>query len=93
MALAAQGFTVFASVRKEADALSLHGEGLPTLRPVRLDVTDPATVHSAKVEIDAWLSSSGQQLVGLVNNAGISYSGPVEVILLEKYLAMHEVLI
>jgi NAD(P)-dependent dehydrogenase (short-subunit alcohol dehydrogenase family) len=69
--LAARGFRVFASVRKESDALSLPGT-----TPILLDVIDADSIRSAT---DALSRALGDEaLAGLVNNAGIAVSGPLE---------------
>src|SRR3712207_1717372 len=69
------GFEVFAGVRKDEDAERLRGAGL---RPVKLDVTDSGSIESARAEV------GDARLAGLVNNAGIAVSGPVEFIPVEE---------
>lgn len=71
-----RGHLVFAGVRREADALRLRAESSDRLRPLILDVTDPATIEGARVEVDRVVGSAG--LGGLVNNAGIAVAGPLE---------------
>jgi NAD(P)-dependent dehydrogenase (short-subunit alcohol dehydrogenase family) len=69
--LAARGFRVFASVRKEKDALLLPGA-----TPIVLDVTDADSIRGVS---DAVSRALGEEpLTGLVNNAGIAVSGPLE---------------
>ena len=51
--------------RGEAAAVTLRAEGL-TVRPVRLDVTDPATIEAAAT----WIEQEYGRLDVLVNNAG-----------------------
>jgi NAD(P)-dependent dehydrogenase (short-subunit alcohol dehydrogenase family) len=68
--LASQGFRVFASVRKLQD-----GEGLPGT-PVILDVADGDSIRAAAGRVASALG--GSPLDGLVNNAGIAVSGPLE---------------
>jgi NAD(P)-dependent dehydrogenase (short-subunit alcohol dehydrogenase family) len=70
------GFTVLAGVRKEEDAERLVAPGSQTLRPLWLDVTDSASVASAAEEVAAATGPDG--LAGLVNNAGVAVSAPVE---------------
>ncbi|MCV7372187.1 SDR family NAD(P)-dependent oxidoreductase [Mycolicibacterium arabiense] len=65
------GFAVFAGVRREEDAERLRGRGLTTMR---LDVTDPEQIEAASVQV------GDQPLVGLVNNAGITRSRPLEYV-------------
>ena len=69
------GFEVFAGVRKDADAERLRDTGL---RPLKLDVTDQASIESARAEV------GDVPLAGLVNNAGIAVSGPVEFVPVEE---------
>jgi NAD(P)-dependent dehydrogenase (short-subunit alcohol dehydrogenase family) len=71
--LAARGFEVLAGVRKDSDAERIEAAGL---RAIKLDVTDEASVASAGEQIEEAAGGSG--LAGLVNNAGIAVSGPVE---------------
>jgi len=70
-----KGFRVFGSVRKPADAERLKGEFGEHFTPLVFDVTDEAAVLAAAGEVRAALN--GETLAGLVNNAGISVSGPV----------------
>jgi NAD(P)-dependent dehydrogenase (short-subunit alcohol dehydrogenase family) len=87
--LAAQGFTVFAGVRKEADAERLQSKSLPGMRPLMIDVADDASVSRAATEVTAAVGDSGLQ--GLVNNAGVSWGGPLETQDLGEIRAMFDV--
>jgi NAD(P)-dependent dehydrogenase (short-subunit alcohol dehydrogenase family) len=69
------GFTVFAGVRKQSDAEALR-RSRPRIEPIIMDVTDYASVDRAATELSHGLGEQG--LDGLVNNAGISVSGPLE---------------
>jgi NAD(P)-dependent dehydrogenase (short-subunit alcohol dehydrogenase family) len=69
------GFDVFAGVRKDEDADQARSKGV---KAVKLDVTDPASIESARDEVEAALG--GGRLAGLVNNAGVAISGPIEFI-------------
>jgi NAD(P)-dependent dehydrogenase (short-subunit alcohol dehydrogenase family) len=69
-------FQVFAGVRKEQDARSLAAEASPRLTPLMIDVTDASSVAQAAAQVQASVGLAG--LAGLVNNAGIGVSGPVE---------------
>jgi NAD(P)-dependent dehydrogenase (short-subunit alcohol dehydrogenase family) len=84
--LAAAGFTVYAGVRTEADAERLRAAGL---RPLTVDVTDHATIAAAAAEVGEAVGSAG--LAGLVNNAGIAVSGPLEFIPVESWRHQLEV--
>jgi NAD(P)-dependent dehydrogenase (short-subunit alcohol dehydrogenase family) len=67
-----RGFRVFAGVRRAA-ALA----GCPGPVPLVLDVTDDDAVAAAVAEVGGALG--GEPLVGLVNSAGVSGGGPVEL--------------
>ena len=69
LALDANGFRVFAGVRKEADALVLSREARHGLTPVLLDVTDEAAIGRA---VETIAAQTEGQLHGLVNNAGVA---------------------
>lgn len=87
--LAAQGFVVFAGVRKSADAERLQSQSLPGLRPLMIDVADGESVKRAAAEVTEAVGNSG--LKGLVNNAGVSFGGPLEFQELDEIRAMFEV--
>ncbi|MFH9606526.1 SDR family oxidoreductase [Streptomyces sp. NPDC017448] len=81
--LARVGFRVFAGVRRlpqgeELAALSPSGR----IRPVRIDVTDEESVAAAVKEITG--ETGGAGLWGLVNNAGIAVSAPLECVTPER---------
>lgn len=79
IALLRAGFTVFAGVRKDADARAVQADGL---RPLLVDVTDAESVATARDLVEAEVGARG--LHGLVNNAGIAIGGPLECIDLEE---------
>ncbi len=74
--LAAEGWRVYAGVRKEADADRLTADVQGDVVPVILDVTNASHIASvlARVEDDVG------QLEGLVNNAGVGQGGPIELL-------------
>jgi NAD(P)-dependent dehydrogenase (short-subunit alcohol dehydrogenase family) len=73
--LVAQGFRVFGSVRKAADADRLVQELGADFEPLLFDVTDAPAVAQAAKAVAAALA--GETLFGLVNNAGIAVPGPL----------------
>jgi NAD(P)-dependent dehydrogenase (short-subunit alcohol dehydrogenase family) len=73
--LAAKGFHVFGSVRKQADADRLSKEFDGAFSPLLFDVTNEAAVREGAKAVAAKLN--GEPLFGLVNNAGIAVSGPL----------------
>ena len=76
--LARQRFRVFAGVRKASDGESLRADSGEAVTPVQIDVTDEATIAAAVETVRAALGDRG--LDGLVNNAGIGVTAPVEYI-------------
>src|SRR4051812_40506372 len=83
--LAGLGFEVFAGVRKDEDAERANEAGL---RPLKIDVTDDASVAAAAGEVR---EETEGKLAGLVNNAGIAVSGPIEFIPLDELRRQLEV--
>ncbi len=82
------GFRVFAGVRKEADGQALADAASDRLEPVIVDVADEASVTAAAETIG---KATGERLVGLVNNAGISVSGPLEGLEVDAWRQQFEV--
>jgi NAD(P)-dependent dehydrogenase (short-subunit alcohol dehydrogenase family) len=76
--LAGKGFRVFAGVRKTADAESLLREYSGVVEPIILDVTDENSRCLALEKVGAEVGDAG--LYGLVNNAGVSFSCPLEFV-------------
>ncbi len=72
------GFRVFAGVRKPADGEALRAQASARLTPIIIDVTDQASIDAAADEVTGAVGGAG--LAGLVNNAGISVAGPMELV-------------
>ena len=70
--LARRGMRVLAGVRREEDAARLRGQGL---EPLLLDVTEPEQIAGLEV---------GEELAGLVNNAGVALAAPLEFVPLDE---------
>jgi NAD(P)-dependent dehydrogenase (short-subunit alcohol dehydrogenase family) len=87
--LDADGWRVFAGVRREEDAESLRAEGSERLTPVMLDVTDAEAIASAAELLSAELGSAG--LDALVNNAGVAIPSPLETIPIDDFRRQIEV--
>ncbi|NJP96001.1 SDR family oxidoreductase [Nonomuraea sp. FMUSA5-5] len=87
LGLTKAGYHVFAGVRKEADGEALQRQAGEGLTPLILDVTDQHAVREAAKTVD----KSDVPLVGLVNNAGIGLTWPVEAIPLETLRWQFEV--
>lgn len=81
-ALLAAGFRVFAGVRNDPAAERLRAtapaDARARLETLRVDVTDAAQVRAAAETVKRLVGSSG--LWGLLNNAGISVTGPLEFV-------------
>ena len=85
-ALVAHGFTVFGTVRRPEDEAALREFGAT---PLLLDVTDPASIRAGREQVERLLAPAA--LAGLVNNAGISGAGPIELLDLDEFRKVFEV--
>ncbi len=81
--LTAEGWTVFAGVRRSEDADRLKGEIDGDVRPVLLDVTDAGAIERVVSELTDELGDDG--LDALVNNAGLAEGGPIEMLTSEEW--------
>jgi NAD(P)-dependent dehydrogenase (short-subunit alcohol dehydrogenase family) len=84
--LAERGFRVLAGVRKESDADAVRALSPERIEPLILDVTD-------RDAIAALPDRAGDDLVGLVNNAGLSIPGPLEYLPMEDVRHQIEVML
>lgn len=73
--LAQRGYHVFGSVRKQADAERVQAALGTAVTPLLFDVTDHEGIKTAVAQIQ--LAIGAQGLAGLINNAGISTTGPL----------------
>ncbi len=80
-----KGFRVFAGVRKEADAEALRTKASDRLAPLLMDVTDPESIQRAAASLGR------NEISGLINNAGIVVSGPIELLPLDQFRRQFEV--
>jgi NAD(P)-dependent dehydrogenase (short-subunit alcohol dehydrogenase family) len=71
------GFCVFAGVRKDSDAQKLQQKASQRLTPIFLDVTDADSIAFA---VETVKNTVGDEIFGLVNNAGIAVPGPLELL-------------
>ena len=89
LALDTLGYRVFAGVRNPADGERLQRQAGPRLMPIRLDVTDSASIAAASHTVAAMVGDRG--LAGLVNNAGIGVAGPIELLPIGDWRRQFEV--
>lgn len=83
------GYQVFATVRKEHDAETLRSQCSERLTPLLLDVTDEDSITQAKGVISQAVGDAGLQ--GLVNNAGVAFTSPLEFVRLDELRWLFEV--
>ncbi len=70
------GYTVFGSVRTQADANRLQAELGESFTPLVFDVTDADAIDQAAQFLTNHLAGNG--LGALINNAGIAIGGPIQ---------------
>lgn len=87
--LSRAGHRVFAGVRKETHGESLRADATGPLTPLSIDVADASSIEAAAKVVDEEVGRSGLQ--GLVNNAGIAVSGPLEYLPLDDLRRQFEV--
>jgi NAD(P)-dependent dehydrogenase (short-subunit alcohol dehydrogenase family) len=86
--LDADGHEVFAAVEPDSDTAGL-ATASERLSVLALDVTLPASIAAAVDEVGGRLAGRG--LDGLVNNAGVGFPGPLELLALEDLRRQLEV--
>ncbi|HMG14659.1 MAG TPA: SDR family NAD(P)-dependent oxidoreductase [Saprospiraceae bacterium] len=76
--LSAKGYTIYGTVRNEADASYILDQGINNIKLIILDITDQSGINK--------LAESMQDLplTALINNAGIAVSGPLKYVSLDK---------
>jgi NAD(P)-dependent dehydrogenase (short-subunit alcohol dehydrogenase family) len=84
--LAGKGFRVFAGARRvdKLQELAIRSGGHIT--PIALDVTSASSIAAAMRAI----TDGGARLYGLVNNAGVSVTGPIEETPIEEWRRQFE---
>lgn len=87
--LARMGFRVFAGTRRLEDGERLRSFDPAMIEPICLDVTEAAEVSAAAAHVTGQCGDGG--LAGLVNNAGIAISGPLEFLPLDELRRQLEV--
>jgi NAD(P)-dependent dehydrogenase (short-subunit alcohol dehydrogenase family) len=87
--LADHGFRVFGGVRSHAAATELRAKSGGRVTPVMLDVVELASIRDAVIEIGQEVGDAG--LKGLINNAGVFFPGPLELMDQKQFRQMLEV--
>jgi NAD(P)-dependent dehydrogenase (short-subunit alcohol dehydrogenase family) len=87
--LARAGFSVFAGVRREADADVLVSASADRLTPLVIDIVEPEVLAAAVDTVTGIVGEHG--IAGLVNNAGIVRPGPLEYQPMADFRAQLEV--
>jgi NAD(P)-dependent dehydrogenase (short-subunit alcohol dehydrogenase family) len=87
--LRGKGFRVIAGVRKKTDGDRLLQAASGDIEPLHIDVTESYTISSAAKQVADVVGERG--LAGLVNNAGISVAGALELIPIEALREQLEV--
>lgn len=83
-----RGWTTFGSVRTADDATLLSDMSGGSITPVQCDVTKQDEISAAADQV---LSTTGGNLTGLVNNAGVAKPGPLEVLPIDDLRAQLDV--
>ncbi len=77
--LAANGYFVYATARKEEDLKALAA--IKNVQPLRLDVTQSADIAAVLEAV----TKAGRSLYGLVNNAGVATFGTIAQMRMEEF--------
>jgi len=85
-----KGYIVFADVRKDVDGESIKAEH-KNIIPVKFDVTIQEQVDSSRDFVRDYLKKNNLKLVGLINNAGISFKAPWEFVPMKELRYVMEV--
>ena len=75
-----EGYTVFGSVRKWADAEDLQQKYSAAFQPMLFDVRDRENIQLAASNAKSTMEKNQQRLVALINNAGLAIFGPMECV-------------
>lgn len=76
--LSSAGWTVHAAVRRQEDGVRLEQESEGRVRPIQLDISDDDSIELVRESLEQALGETG--LSGLVNNAAIGGTGPLEYV-------------
>lgn len=84
--LAHKGFRVFAAARRVEKLHTLAAMASGRITPLALDVANAASIAAAMKAVEA----GGAPLFGLVNNAGVSVTGPIEEVPIDDWRRQFE---
>jgi NAD(P)-dependent dehydrogenase (short-subunit alcohol dehydrogenase family) len=84
-----RGYRVFAGVRRDEDGERLRSIASDRLTPLILDVTHQRAIDDAAALVET--ATAGRGIAGLLNNAGIAVTGPVEYLELDRYRQQFEI--
>ncbi len=88
MRLDSEGVRVFAGIERDGEDVSALAGASPRLTRVVLDVADHGSIERALSEVE---SRAPDGLDGLVNNAGVGFPGPLEILPLDTLRRQLEV--
>ena len=83
------GYHVYAGVHDQNNLALINEIACPSLHPVIIDLTSQPSIDAAARQIEDALGE--RPLVGLINNAGVVVSGPLEFLPLDDLRAQFEV--
>jgi len=95
--LAKKGFHVFAGVYLDESFVELPkkaktaNESDANITPIKIDVTKEESIQQAAKEVEKLLKTKSLGLVGIINCAGVGYSGPSEYFPLSHFRRQLEV--
>lgn len=84
-----RGYSVFGSVRNQTDAERVQSELGEKFIPLIFDVTDDSAIGQSVEVVKSILKAEG--LGGLINNSGISVTGPIEHLRIEEVIKNFDV--
>jgi NAD(P)-dependent dehydrogenase (short-subunit alcohol dehydrogenase family) len=87
--LISRGFSVFGSVRNKLDGERVRSELGEKFIPLVFDVTDDSAIAQSLEVVKSKLNGEG--LGGLINNSGISVTGPVEHLRIDEVIKNFDV--
>ncbi|UXP30647.1 SDR family NAD(P)-dependent oxidoreductase [Reichenbachiella agarivorans] len=84
-----EGYQVYGSVRRQADADRLVEDFGVNFHPLIFDVTDEGAIHATADLLMSTIGGEGLQL--LVNNSGLAITGPVQCLSTDEFRQQFEV--